>query len=228
MLWLAVRRWARRWVIAVCALLLAASGAVVGAELEFSHQLHLANGLNCSFCHSAAQTSTAETDHLLPDAQLCLACHNGQTAPEIDVAPLRDRQTAERRFWFDHQQHLVLESPAARIADAIDSGAYLGPVPAIRDQLDVSNACAACHRGLDQAVRVNSSLHLPRMPDCLVCHDQIDNPFSCEQCHAEEVSLKPADHTREFIDRHSSGRAGLDKLSCQPCHGRRFTCMGCH
>ena len=44
----------------------------------------------------------------------------------------------------------------------------------------------------------------------------------------EGVNLRPADHTREFIDTHSTGKINLDKQSCLPCHGRDFPCMGCH
>ena len=199
------------------------------AELEFSHKLHLGKvGLGCVACHPSAASSRTETDNNLPDQQLCLACHNGETAPRVDPSPLADRSAAKRLFWFNHEQHLEIGNPAPRIAQAIDSGAYLGHVGEIRPMLDTDNACMACHRGLPEADRVDSRLHLPRMSDCLVCHDHVDNPFSCELCHAPDVVIKPADHTRDFIDRHSSGKMGFDKLGCQPCHGRKFTCMGCH
>ncbi len=211
-------------------LYLALGAAGFAAELQFSHKLHLASGLNCNFCHSAAASSATETDSLLPQAELCLACHNGQTAPEIDVSPLREREAAERLFRFSHEQHLALGNAAPKIAAALDSGKYLGHPPDIRTQLETENSCVACHRGLDQAETVDSKLHLPGMSDCLVCHDRVDAPFSCEQCHSEQehFTFRPADHTREFVDRHSTGRAGLDKSTCQSCHGRNFTCMGCH
>ncbi len=199
------------------------------AELEFSHELHLGRvGLSCTFCHSSAASSEAAADHNLPQQQLCLACHNGETAPRVDTEPLAERTPAERIFWFDHKRHLELGNPAPRIAEAIDDGEYLGHVGEIRPRLETEDACRACHRGLEQAAAVDSKIHLPRMSDCLVCHDHVDNPFSCEQCHPADAVIKPADHTRDFIDRHSSGKMGFDKISCQPCHGRKFTCMGCH
>ena len=124
-------------------------------ELEFSHQLHLGKvGLDCNVCHSSVSSSDEATDHNLPERALCLACHNGQTAPEIDASPLADREPAERSFWFSHEQHLALEANVAgRIAEAIDSGEYLGPVPDIRDQLNPDNACSGCHRGLESGPR---------------------------------------------------------------------------
>ena len=209
---------------------LAFAAGVFAQDLEFSHKLHLANGLNCTFCHSAASSSRSESDSLLPQAELCLACHNGQTAPEIDVSPLRDRSAVERLFWFNHERHLELGNAAPKIAAALDSGKYLGYPPDIREHLDTENSCVACHRGLDEAVSVDSKIHLPGMSDCLVCHDSVDAPFSCEECHSEQehFTFRPADHTREFVDAHSSGKADLDKVACQACHGRNFTCMGCH
>jgi c(7)-type cytochrome triheme protein len=211
------------------ALLCLPMATVSGADLEFSHKLHLGKvGLNCTFCHSSAEASATVTDDNLPAAQLCLACHNGQTAPTVDVSPLEAHTPAERGFRFSHQQHLALGNPAPRIAEAIDSGKYLGHVGDIRPQLETESSCAACHRGLRQADQVDSKAHLPRMSDCLVCHDKIDNPFSCETCHARDFAIKPASHTANFIDQHSTGKMGFDKLTCQPCHGRSFTCMGCH
>ncbi len=204
--------------------------SAAAADLEFSHKLHLANGLTCTFCHSSATTSQAETDSLLPKAELCLACHNGQTAPEIDVSPLHDREAAKRLFRFNHEQHLALGNAAPKIAAALDSGKYLGHPPDIRDQLNTDNPCVACHRGLDASDAVDAKADLPRMADCLVCHNKVDAPFSCEQCHSEQqdFTFRPADHTREFVDRHSTGKANLDKPTCHVCHGRNFTCMGCH
>jgi hypothetical protein len=42
------------------------------------------------------------------------------------------------------------------------------------------------------------------------------------------VKLKPAFHTPDYIDTHSSGKLKLDKPSCVICHGVNFTCLGCH
>jgi c(7)-type cytochrome triheme protein len=203
---------------------------VVAEELEFSHQVHLGKvGLSCNVCHSAVMASENASDHNLPKSELCLACHNGQTAPAIDATSLTARQPVERGFSFSHKQHLAYENVAGRIAEAIDNGRYLGPVPDIRAQLDSGQGCVGCHRGLEEASEVDSTLHLPLMADCLVCHDKIDNPFSCETCHAPGFELKPDSHTRDFVDEHSTGKMSpAQKITCQPCHGRTFTCMGCH
>ncbi len=197
-------------------------------DWAFPHQTHLEQGLTCQICHSKAPDSRDAADHLLPDRELCAACHNGQTAPMIDTSPLAERQPAARSFRFDHSFHLGLGEVAPLIAAAIDGGNYFGKPGDARRFLDNAGSCTACHRGLEESVAVASVAHMPQMGDCIVCHTKIDNPFSCPDCHIEGADLLPEDHTREFIDQHSTGKVGLDKLSCLPCHGRNFGCMGCH
>ncbi len=208
--------------------LAALAAPLLAQDWAFPHRTHLAMGLDCGTCHSAAKNSSEAGDKLLPDGALCQACHNGQTAPAIDIAPLTGRADVVRSFRFDHSFHLGLGEIAPLIAAAIDSGNYFGKPGDARRFLDSADECSACHRGLGESTRVVPGAHMPQMADCIVCHTKIDNPFSCPECHVEGVDLRPADHTREFIDTHSTGKAGLDKVSCLPCHGREFGCMGCH
>ena len=201
---------------------------LVAQDWAFPHQPHLAMGLDCGTCHSEAADSSEAGDNLLPESALCEVCHNGQTAPAIDVAPLAARTTEARTFRFNHAFHLGLGEIAPLIADAIDTGNYFGKPGDARRFLDNASSCSACHRGLEESTEVLVGAHMPQMADCIVCHTKVDNPFSCPECHIEGANLRPPDHTREFIDTHSTGKAGLDKISCQPCHGRDFGCMGCH
>ena len=128
---------------------------------------------------------------------------------------------------FNHQLHLKLGNLAPVIAAAIDQRRYLSPPGDIRRHLNTKNPCAACHRGMEESDAVTRAA-LPRMADCLVCHSKIEPPYSCEFCHAPGAPLKPASHTADWLDRHSSGQAGFDKQTCAVCHGRRFRCQGCH
>ena len=105
---------------------------------------------------------------------------------------------------FSHAQHLKLPSFAAS-----------------------ANACLMCHHGIDTSERV-SDANMPQMADCLTCHNQIDPPFSCAQCHDPKwPGLEPANHHEpDFETKHSSKT--LSKQGCALCHGKSFTCMGCH
>ena len=209
-------------------LLVAIAMPLVAQDLPFPHKPHLEMGLECLGCHPAASKSRDSTDNLLPDGQVCEACHNGQVAPAVDFGRLATRQPAARSYRFDHTFHLGLGDVAPLIAAAIDIGNYFGKPGDARRFLAGGSACTACHRGLEESVRVDPATDMPVMGDCIVCHDRIDNPFTCKECHIEGIDLMPADHTRQFVDLHSTGKLNLDKVTCLPCHGRNFACMGCH
>ena len=195
-------------------------GAAWGAEsaAPFSHKVHLGLDLQCTTCHTAAATSTKASDNLLPAKTVCLQCHEDAqipAAPETRVA------------FFSHAQHLKMGNLAPTIAAAIDKKTYLQPPGDIRRHLNTQNACEACHRSLEESDQVTPAA-MPRMADCLVCHTEIDNPFSCEKCHAKNAALKPASHVPSYLSDHTSGKLNLDKASCVVCHGRNFRCLGCH
>jgi hypothetical protein len=203
-------------VLAVCA------WGSARAAAPFSHKLHLRQGLECTYCHAAAPASRTVEDSLLPKKDVCLDCHQAATVP----VPAPDKRPT-RLTRFSHALHLRMGDVAPFLAAAIDRHNYLQPSGDIRRHLNTGNPCEACHRGLEESDRVTRTA-LPRMADCLVCHTPIDPPFSCETCHAKDAPLKPAGHTATFMDAHSSGKLALDKSTCAVCHGRTFTCMGCH
>jgi hypothetical protein len=184
----------------------------------FSHRLHLKLGLQCVGCHASAASSTQATDNNLPKEQACVQCHASVTIPPPPKTLV---------VHFSHQQHLQMGNIAKLLARAIDSKNYLSSPGNIRKYLDSANACAACHRGMEESDAVTPAA-MPQMADCLVCHAKIENPFSCETCHAPGPHLKPASHTADYLERHSRPTETLDKPSCAVCHGRRFTCLGCH
>ncbi len=195
------------------------AGSVFGAaEPVFSHRLHVKLKPDCVSCHAAAPSSRQVSDNILPAKTVCLECHES-----VKIGKPARRGVDK----FSHEQHLKLGNLAPVIAAAIDAGTYLSPPGSLRRQLDTKNPCVACHHGIEQSEQ-SSNANFPRMADCLVCHNKIDLPFSCTLCHAEGAQLKPANHTADFLDFHSSGKANLDKQSCAVCHGRRFTCLGCH
>ena len=189
---------------------------------DFSHKLHLKMMPKCVDCHASVTTSTKVEDNNLPTPQACTRCRqDGRTIglPE---------QTQINRF--SHQQHLQFGNLSKLFAATIDKKNYLSAKPSdgIRRHLENNqNPCTACHRGIEQSEAV-SHANLPQMADCLVCHSKIDPPDSCATCHAKTMVLKPANHVEHFFSDHSSAKMVPDKTSCASCHGRRFTCLGCH
>jgi len=159
----------------------------------------------------------------------CLTCH----AQQKDSKSLSDKRRGKILQDFNHQRHLSFGNIAPLIADAIDRKAYLGSPNRIdllklRADLITDNPCQACHRGLRESTGALTKANFPHMEDCLVCHNKVEAPFSCEKCHAPGFNLKPANHAPDFLDRHTTGKLNLDKTTCASCHGKRFTCLGCH
>lgn len=198
-------------------------GAAILAEAApFSHKLHLGMGMECVTCHTSAPRSALASDDLLPSKTICAGCHDASIAPQRGPAP------PVPVVHFSHAVHLKMGSVAPFLARAMDKRTHLQPSAEARKQLDTGNACQACHRGLEQSERVTADVH-PKMADCLVCHVKIVPPWSCETCHAPGASLKPETHKREtFFDSHSKGTFRAERTTCAVCHGREFTCMGCH
>lgn len=184
----------------------------------FSHKLHLSLELQCVTCHTAATGSTKASDNLMPVKAVCLPCHE-----EVQIPAPPKTLVA----FFSHSQHVKMGNLAPLLAASIDKGNYLQPAGGIRRFLNTRDACQACHRGLTESDHVTPAA-MPQMADCLVCHTEIDNPFSCEKCHLKDAPLKPASHVSGFLSGHTSGKLNLDKASCVVCHGRNFRCLGCH
>ncbi len=196
--------------IRACALF---SFAALAAAAPFSHRLHLKLKPDCTNCHTSVTHSTRAEDNNLPLAPVCKPCHENASIPPPPKTLLAH---------FSHEKHLQLGNVAPLIAKAIDTGQYLSPPGDIRAHLSGTNACLACHRGIETSEAV-SRANMPQMADCL-----IELPFSCESCHGPGAKLRPADHPPEFLESHSRPDAKFDKTTCAVCHGRRFRCLGCH
>jgi hypothetical protein len=196
-------------------------GAWAAPAAPFSHKIHLEQKIACVVCHSRAAVSVKAADNLLPNPAVCSGCHKDVK----QVKALRSLTVSK----FNHQLHVKLgTSIAPAIAKALESGAYLGKKSNIHfADLTTTNACTGCHRGMERSDAVSLAV-FPNMADCLVCHNQVDPPFSCEKCHSPGQSLKPASHTNEWLESHSRKTVVKDKESCAVCHGREFRCLGCH
>lgn len=199
--------------------------AIVAAAADFSHEVHIRMVPQCIGCHAAATTSTQASDNLLPTTQVCSKCHE-----QAEIKPPRMTVVAK----FNHSTHVKLGTTIGpALAQAIDRKQYLSqPDPDMRRHLaNAKGDCSGCHRGLDESKSVSTPAapHMPHMSDCLVCHKKIDPPDTCATCHSPvSMQFRPANHTRDFLDRHTSGKIGLDLKTCSGCHGRSFSCMGCH
>ena len=181
------------------------------AKGPFSHKYHKTQVSGCEVCHRVS------TGSMTAEKESCVTCHDDVT--------IRERKRAVPKF--NHEQHLKMGNVATIIAKAIDSGTYLATPGNLRAQLDTKDPCGGCHRGVEESETVSAAIH-PHMADCLVCHTHVEPVESCAKCHEKGFALKPAGHTATYLDDHASGKAKFDKTTCAVCHGRKFTCRGCH
>lgn len=187
----------------------------------FSHKLHMKQVAGCQACHTGAEKSTKAGDNLMPHETECVNCHH-----EVHIK--EPRKTTVHSF--NHELHLGA-NPGPIIAAAIKDKTWLGTAKEMPKNVNTSNACIACHHDIDQSEAIRASdgkAHYSRMADCLTCHNQIKPPESCKTCHDPSTTFRPADHTPAFVEGHTKKGAVADKQVCHGCHGRNFTCNGCH
>jgi predicted CXXCH cytochrome family protein len=187
------------------------SAAAWGQQKPFSHPQHLSLKLQCVTCHQAATASAKADDNLLPKPEMCVSCHTDGRAVK---APAKRVVTK-----FNHALHTKFGNVAPMLVAAIKGKTYLSAKHP--SNLETKTACAGCHHGIETGQDA-----FPYMADCLVCHNKIDAPFSCEKCHA--TAIKPVDHTPDYMDWHNRNKEKLDRTTCAVCHGKEFHCLGCH
>jgi c(7)-type cytochrome triheme protein len=204
--------------------------------LRFSHRMHLAKGAKCIFCHGAAQRSDSPADRLVPKEERCARCHEIEEARAgTPTDPPSACQVCHPGF--DFAVHRAPEPS-------------LFPRAALRfshaKHLSRGTECAACH-GSYEKVDLATRAQLPKMANCLACHDGRKAPASCETCHLPALdgrgariatslpggTLRPGpgnplglDHGPGFERAHGLIAAGR-REQCLACHAER-DCRSCH
>jgi hypothetical protein len=169
--------------------------------LHFSHKLHVDNSVECDACH-AAKTSIMGTDDLLPRHDACKTCHEVTAAAEcskchVTSAPTLSERITKYSAKFSHERHL----DKAKLA------------------------CKDCHAELDAPLHGEQVGHLPKMRECMACHEQRRVKTDCQICHQPGDDLRPATHKLEWTHRHG-GMANTEQ-DCNLCH-KTDDCLRCH
>jgi hypothetical protein len=91
--------------------------------------------------------------------------------------------------------------------------------------------CESCHADVVQAEEAGAYV-LPKMMDCMNCHQGKAVSNECSTCHLREENLLPASHVPTFKHNHSDlARAQVKDISadmtCTTCHTQNF-CQDCH
>ena len=227
---------------------------------QFSHAMHVdkkarinpATGFraDCTFCHKFDEQGIFAK---FPGHTECAACHAKPGMKPVlnasfDAAGCRGCHTPEE-----------IENPGFTesrrlIAQVVVSGKYVNikfsHIAHFKEKVAYGINCTTCHYAVPRSTSL-ADLTLPRMLDCVECHDTSKNiaaefrMSNCRTCHADSAqglaepvshvrNVKPAFHTESFRIHHEQEAAAPD-AKCFVCHqnvrpsvGARNQCAECH
>jgi hypothetical protein len=132
--------------------------------IAYTHKVHLAKGLPCTFCHVGVDQGP---EARIPGVNVCMSCHQtiATDRPEIKkIAAYKARGE---------------EIPWVRVYNYSESAhVRFNHAPHVRAGVD----CAACHSNLTEQTTAERKVDL-NMGFCLNCHQQKKVSVDCETCH---------------------------------------------
>ncbi len=201
----------------------------------FSHQKHLAAGLECTTCHSEVVQKTSVAPYVLPDMAFCMDCHaRKQVSNDCFQCHLKNEtlKPASHRadFIHNHADAARMQTSATRTAERCNL-------------CHRSNFCQNCHEGdnLDRTTHPLNYIYTHSLDargkerECADCHTE--RSF-CNDCHRQNL-LMPYDHQTGGWVNQIPGDGGRHRIeaendleSCMSCHEQNaeITCQrsGCH
>jgi hypothetical protein len=150
------------WVL--CILMVNAWAAPSEQPIAYSHKQHIALGLQCLDCHSAADTRAAAT---IPSVRKCMLCHAKVASGKPEIQKLAafsksKREIPWRRVYGFPPESLVKFQHAPHVRAGID--------------------CGTCHGDMTKATTAEL-LVKHTMGTCLSCHRQNKASEDCAACH---------------------------------------------
>ena len=143
---------------------IAAAAAPPQQPIAYSHQKHIAMGLQCLDCHSMADIGPAAT---LPSVAKCMLCHAMAAADKPEVKKIAACAAKG------------IEIPWVRVY-GFEPHAYVRFNHAAHIHAKVE--CATCHGDMTK-VDTASKLVNHNMGTCLSTHRQKGAPQDCATCH---------------------------------------------
>lgn len=137
----------------------------VHQPIDFTHKIHLKNGIQCLGCHRGV---TKGPQAALPSVTLCMACHRviATKNPEIKKLAAYDKKGEEvpwrRVYWFYPSAHVTFwHSPHIRAGVACKTchGDMRLQTVAVRKAGLTMGFCVDCHKARGAST------------DCTTCHD---------------------------------------------------------
>ncbi|MBT9333371.1 cytochrome c3 family protein [Paracidobacterium acidisoli] len=128
----------------------------------FSHKRHAALKINCTYCHTGAETGVHAD---FPVQSKCMACH-----AQVD----KDAEPIKQLAALPPDTHITPEKPVYTLPDFVTFSHARHKA--------AGAACAACHGDVWASDVVQP--HLPmRMKACIDCHRENHAQVTCTTCH---------------------------------------------
>ena len=132
--------------------------------IDFPHNLHIAEGLECIDCHSTVDTRAAAT---LPSVRKCMLCHEKVATDGPGVTVLRG-------YWEKRR-----EVPWVRVYGFAQSAhVKFHHAPHIRADI----TCQTCHGNVENMTTATRVVN-HTMGTCVSCHRQNQASDDCAACH---------------------------------------------
>lgn len=222
--------------------------------IRFDHALHARAGATCAGCHTAAASSTAAADNLIPGEAACRSCHPIDRANPIKAVP-PGQGAARCDACHVDARGIGWLPPGGADGGLVEPPRVVMPRPNLKFNHRLHDArgiaCALCHTAAAGQGMVTRA-DLPMMASCLSCHDGKQATARCGACHLTEPDgrlrvqlataatvaaggsglLQPSGALRGFdahgpTFRRDHAQAGRDEKYCLSCH-RRNECVDCH
>jgi len=132
--------------------------------IPYSHQKHLALGLECATCHTNPEPGNMMT---FPDTGKCMSCHEVVAAKKASIQKLASYAKSGQPI------------PWVRVY-AVTTGVNWTH----RKHLDAGMKCETCHGQVAEMAEMSQTTSVTSMGVCIICHKLNNAPTVCQTCHA--------------------------------------------
>jgi Cytochrome c7 and related cytochrome c len=131
--------------------------------VPYSHQTHLALGLECSFCHTNPEPGNLMT---FPPTSTCMSCHTTVAAKKPSIQKLASLAKSGQPI------------PWARVYTLT-----VGVNWTHRKHLEAGIKCETCHGQVADMAVMSQATSVTSMGVCINCHKLHTAPTACQTCH---------------------------------------------
>jgi len=132
--------------------------------LPYSHQTHLALGLECKGCHENPEPGNLMT---FPATSTCMSCHEVVAAEKTSIQKLASYAKSGQAI------------PWVRVY-SVTSGVNWTH----RKHLEAGVKCETCHGQVDEMGSMSLATSVTSMAVCIRCHTLRGASTACETCHS--------------------------------------------